>query len=266
MDQKFGVKDLENVVIKAVTPFNFGDRSIAAGEPVLYFDKIQLSQIDQSASVVVARGGKGNQSHVIWEKNNDVMFQLTSGVLTEIGFGLLTNARVLNTGINDTLLVPKTEILALDINGQGTLSYLPSNRKPIFCFIYRNKMIQEKLSYTDLTSKVLSFGVAHAGDNILVEYYFEYGDRTTLYILDKNRFTNYFTLEGKIELRGDTDGLTHTMLVNIPKMKIVSNLNLRLGENASPVVSGFSILSIPQRTPYSDSSVIEFVELEDIIN
>ena len=41
------------------------------------------------------------------------------------------------------------------------------------------------MSYTDLTSQVLSFGIAHAGDNILVEYYFEYGDRTTLYILDK---------------------------------------------------------------------------------
>lgn len=44
MDQQFGMKDLENIVIKAITPFNFGTRSIEAGEPVLYFDKIQLSQ------------------------------------------------------------------------------------------------------------------------------------------------------------------------------------------------------------------------------
>lgn len=60
MDQKFGIKDLENIVIKAVTPFNFGERSIEAGEPVLYFDKIQLSQMTQGASMVAARGGKGN--------------------------------------------------------------------------------------------------------------------------------------------------------------------------------------------------------------
>lgn len=266
MDQKFGVKDLENVVIKAVTPFNFGNRSVDAGEPVLYFDKVQMSQIDQSASAVVARGGKGNQSHVIWEKTNDVMFQLTTGVLTDIGFGLLINARVLTAGINDTLLVPKTEILALDIDGKGTLSHPPSGRKPIFCFIYKNKIIQEKVSYTDLTSQTLSFGANHAGDNVLVEYYFEYGSQTTLYILDKNRFTNYFTLEGKMELKGDTDGLTHTMLVNIPKIKIISNLNLRLGENAPPIISGFSIISVPQKTPYSDSSVIEFIELEDVVN
>jgi hypothetical protein len=55
------------------------------------------------------------------------------------------------------------------------------------------------------------------------------------------------------------------MLVNIPKMKIISNLNLRLGENVSPIVSGFSILSVPQRTPYSDSSVVEFTELQESI-
>jgi|LSQX01.1.fsa_nt_gb hypothetical protein len=88
MDQQFGIKDLENIVIKAVTPFKFGARSIAEGEPVLYFDKIQLSQLTQAMSLVVARGGKGNQSHVIWERPGDTTFQLTAGVLTEIGFGL----------------------------------------------------------------------------------------------------------------------------------------------------------------------------------
>ena len=265
MDQKFGIKDLENVVIKAVTPFSFGERNIEAGEPVLYFDKIQVSQLDQGASLVAARGGKSNQAHVIWERQGDTTFQLTAGVLTEIGFGLLTNARILSSGIDDTILVPTTEILALDLDGKGTLSNLPSGRKPIFCFIYKNNIIQEKIAYTNLTLQTLSFGVSHAGDNVLVEYYFEYGDQATLYIIDKNRFNGVFSLEGKMNMKGDTDGLVNTVLVTIPKMKIVSNINLRLGELAVPLVSIFTIISLPQRTSYSESSVIEFIELNSSI-
>lgn len=265
MDQRFGIKDLENVVIKATTPFNFGDREIVAGEPVMYFDTIQLSQTNQSVTPVMARGGKGNQTHVIWEQAGDVMFQMTAGVLTNIGFGLLTNAQVLNSGVNDTTLIPKTEILALDLAGNADLSYLPSEQKPIFCFLYKNGIMQGKITHS-LTLQTLSFGAEHAGDNILVEYYFEYGEKTTLYIIDKNRFSGLFSLEGKMELKGDTDGLTHTMLVTVPKMKIMSNLNLRLGQEVSPTISAFNILSIPQKTPYSNSSAIEFIELEDSID
>lgn len=264
MDQQFGIKDLNNVSIKAVTPFSFGSRSVEAGEPVLYFTNVQISQFDQSATPVTARGGRGNQTHVIWERKNDMIFQLTAGVLTNFGFGLLTNATVLDVGVNDTTLIPKTEILALDSAGQGILESTPSARKPIFCFLYKNQIIQEKMTYS-LATKTLSFGVGHSGDNVLVEYYYEYGQAATLYILDKNRFNGTFSLEGKITLKGDTDGLEHTELVTIPRMKIMTSLNLRLGELATPVVSTFNIVAIPTRTSYSDSSVIEFIELQENI-
>jgi hypothetical protein len=57
------------------------------------------------------------------------------------------------------------------------------------------------------------------------------------------------------------------MLVTIPKMKIISNINLRLGETASPAVSLFTIMALSQKTPYSESSVIEFIQLaDDVIN
>ena len=265
MDQQFGIKDLTNVSIKAITPFNFGEKSVEIGEPVLYFNSIQLAQMEQAATPISARGGKGNQIHVIWERQNDTLFQMTTGVLTNYGFGLLSNARVLSSGVNDTTLVPKTEILALDLAGEGILAQTPSGRKPIFCFLYRNNIIQEKLVYSSLTSKTLSFGANHAGDNVLVEYYFEYGSQTTLYILEKTKFSGLFSLEGKMELVGDTDGLRHTVLVTIPKMKIITNLSLRLGELASPIVSTFNILALPGRTPYSESSVVEFTELQESI-
>jgi hypothetical protein len=40
MDQYFGHKELYEVVLRAKTPMQFGDRHIEAEEPVLYFDHI----------------------------------------------------------------------------------------------------------------------------------------------------------------------------------------------------------------------------------
>jgi len=40
IDQYFGHKELYEVVLRAKTPMQFGDRRIEADEPVLYFDDI----------------------------------------------------------------------------------------------------------------------------------------------------------------------------------------------------------------------------------
>lgn len=265
MDQKFGIKDLSHVSIKAITPFTLGERSVEEGEPVLYFETIQLASITQDATPIMARGGKGNYPLVIWENSGDVTFQLNAGILSQYGLSLLQNSRIILPPVDDTLLVPYSEVLSLDIAGKGVLTNLPSGRKPIFCFLYTNNLMQDKLAYVNLDVQTLSFGVAHAGDNIFVDYYYEYGSQTNLYMFDKQRLNGTFSLEGRMELKGEIDGLVHTMLVTIPKMKIISSLSFRLGESASPTMSTFRIIAIPTKTTYSTSSVIEFMELQDEI-
>jgi len=40
MDQYFGHKELYEVVLRAKTPMQFGDRHIEVDEPILYFDSL----------------------------------------------------------------------------------------------------------------------------------------------------------------------------------------------------------------------------------
>ena len=53
------------------------------------------------------------------------------------------------------------------------------------------------------------------------------------------------SLEGKAYFKDENDGLNKTFLFEIPKMKITSNLDIVMGEKASPTVSVFNIIGLP---------------------
>ena len=52
-------------------------------------------------------------------------------------------------------------------------------------------------------------------------------------------------LEGKTRLKDDKTGNNVTGLIVIPKMKMVSDLSVRLGEDASPTVANFAAIGYP---------------------
>jgi len=43
IDQYFGTKELYEVVLRAKTPMQFGERRLEADEPVLYFENVSMS-------------------------------------------------------------------------------------------------------------------------------------------------------------------------------------------------------------------------------
>ena len=51
-DQYFGTKELYNVVLKATENTKFGTRNLEKGEPVTYFDHIQIATLDERINPV----------------------------------------------------------------------------------------------------------------------------------------------------------------------------------------------------------------------
>jgi len=74
IDQYFGHKELYEMVLRAKTPMNFGNRYIEAEEPVLYFNNVNISLLTEQNRPVFARGGWGNMPHVIWDERAEVQF------------------------------------------------------------------------------------------------------------------------------------------------------------------------------------------------
>jgi len=89
-----------------------------------------------------------------------------------------------------------------------------------------------------------------------VDYYFEYGEEALIYTVEKERFNGLFTLEGKFYSKDENDGFNYTNVIYMPKVRVVSNIDLRLGERANPTVSVFNIIGMPENTQNAKNSLI----------
>ena len=268
LDQYFGVKELYEVVLKAKTPMQFGSRKLEVGEPVLYFENINIAVLNEKSSAIMARGGWSNMPRVIWEDRSEVQFSLAEGVMSSISMGILLSATVTEkTDIEESLLVPKREGPFDLENGRLWLEHPPVlyPGKKVFIYEYARDVAQKKVygvldpdnnKVNDFMGETLTCIKvfedkekqieADATKQYIVDYYYKYTDKALLYTIQKERFNGLFTLEGKFYSKDENDGLNYTNLIYMPKVRVVSDINLRLGERADPTTSVFNIIGLPE--------------------
>lgn len=268
IDQYFGTKELYEVVLKAKSPMNFGLRKIEAGEPVLYFDKIAMSMLSENNHPILARGGWGNMPHVIWEDRSEVTFSFNEGVMSLTGLGILTSADVLNKPRDGTLYIPKKEgpfgPYYESKNRTFLLSKTPSLKKKIFCYLFDRDAIQKKVDFT-LDGNLLTIHDNTSGGQYVLDYYYEYekDKESLIYLIEKERFNGNFLLEAKFYMKDENEGFDYTNILVMPKVRVVSNINLRLGERADPTVSVFNVIAMPEKTEDSDAAIMKIIHLNE---
>ena len=281
IDEYFGIKELYEVVIKAKTPMTLGSRHLESGEPVLYFNNIKMAVLNQRATPIMARGGWGNMPRVIWEDRSEVQFTLSEGVLSSISFNMLLSAQMAERGQDNVLYVQKVDgPRALETVGNYesvfALKHWPtSNRqKKVFIYDYERDVAQKKmygryitgihdpfdenvdLPYVQVFEDKACTILADPLKNYIVDYYYDYTDEALIYTIQKERFNGAFILEGKFYSKDENDGINYTNLLYMPSVRIVSDINLRLGERADPAVAVFNIFAMPENLEGSKNNVI----------
>ena len=273
IDQYFGIKELYEVVLKAKSPMIFGSRRLEAGEPVLYFENINMSLLSEKSSPIMARGGWLNMPQVIWEDRSEVQFTFSEGITSSVSLGILLSANVAEQSKSEPLLVPKRE-------GPANLEEIEQNNKqynvfylehwpvsyPIkktFIYEYERNVAQRKLYGERIFGQLNPWDEterpcialyndqeltepADATKQYIVDYYYEYNDPALIYTIAKERFNGLFTLEGKFYSKDENEGLNYTNLIYMPKVRVVSDISLRLGERADPSTSVFNIIGLPE--------------------
>ena len=242
----FGLKELRSVVIRAKGAITIGNKHFEDGEPVLYFEKIQISELNEGKSIKAARGGFHNYPHVVWESFSDLNFQMTEGVLSKMSFSMLSSAEIFDKGENekDIIKVPKRETLTV-YNGVIKPLYAPLEEKLFVYLLDDDGIIIDKINDFVLIDGTIELDEKYNNKQIVVDYYFEYTNKYSQYILGSKRIDGLLSLEGKAYFQDDKYGLKKTFLFEIPKMKITSNLDIVMGEKASPTVSVFNIIGLP---------------------
>jgi hypothetical protein len=288
LDQYFGVKELYEVVLRAKMPMQFGSRYLEKDEPVLYFENISLSVLTENSKPIMARGGWSNLPRVIWEDRSEVQFTLSEGVMSSISMGILLSASVTNRASSESLLVSKREgPFILNDDHRLFLQEWPVSleQKKTFIFEYERDVAQRKVygkriyGITDpldeskekpcievYSDKELT-QLADINKEYIVDYYYEYRDEALVYTIQKERFNGLFTLEGKFYSKDENDGLNYTNLIYMPKVRVMSDINLRLGERTDPSTSVFNIIGIPDsQIGNKNGLILEITRLSDDID
>lgn len=256
--EQFSMKELYDVSLKSTYPMRIGNRDIEVGEKIAVFDKIQLANFNEIKRINSANGGFDNRSYVYWEETKEIQMNFAQGVFSKTQLSLMLNSKMINENGNESpILISKREILESNEKGELELDY-----KPINLFIY-DAATNEKLNYTMVSENIVKIQGLY--QNIIADYQYEYKNKVEELVIGSQLTNGYLELEGKTRYKDDVTGHTYTGIIKIPRLKLMSNLSMRLGENASPVVGSFSAIAVPTGER-GNKKVMELFFLSDDID
>ena len=258
MEGQFSFKTFENVRLKATYDMEVGNRTIQTGETIVIFDKVQIAGLAETVSRVSANGGFDNRARVFWETVNEQRLTFSQGVFSKTQFGLLVNARIINKQADETLLLSRREIHESREDKTFSLAETPVLGT---IFVYK-KEDGSKLEYS-IEGKVIT--IATAFTDVIVDYMYNYNNSAEVYLLGSKYLNGFVELEGTTRVKDDTTGQVVTGVIKIPHLKLMSDLSIRLGAQANPVVANFAATGIPVGSR-GNTYVSEFYLLSDDID
>lgn len=245
---RFGVREICNVVFKAKTERTIGATTFKAGAPVLYFDSLKTSTMEQAATTVYAQGGRGNTRLVAWEGEKTLTFTMEDALISEMGLAILASARLYNASKENTLIVHVTEnskggkatkdpttkngvvAYALELNSEGEIVGDPIK----VTFNDRQATPAQGETVTQL-----------AEDKVyLLDYYMEVKDKAIQIDIEPECFGGNFYIEADTLFR-DTNGSDHAAQFIIPNGKIQSNFTLTMASSGDPSTFTFTVDAFP---------------------
>lgn len=237
--QEFGLKELYDVVIKTTYPIEINGRKIQEGEVVGYFDSVNISNFQEIRQVTSAKGGWDNRSHVWWDSTKEVQIYFDKGVFSKEQLALMTNAKMIEVSpVTSPVLIHNRETKESDENCLIFLDYIPASR----IFVYEKKT-GFKIPYTQISESTVQ--ICCPFTDVIIDYSYEYKKEATEMIIGRALTSGYLELQGKTKIKEDEDGLVKTGIIYIPRMKLMSNLSIQLGQNATPVVGTFDAIACP---------------------
>lgn len=153
MANKFGVREICNVVLKAKAATKIGNKVFYANEPVMYFDTLKTSSMEGAATTVYAQGGRGNARLVAWEGERTVTFTMEDALISPEGFMILSGAGLIDATAKKPIYQHMTETVdASEVNiinrDDATITctipmtqkpYLPANRNGNYAYVMFRK-------------------------------------------------------------------------------------------------------------------------------
>ena len=258
MDNNVGFKELYEVSLKTTYPIEISGRKIEVGETIAVFDKIQIGNFEEKKNFISANGGFDNRARVWWEETKEVRVNLTQGVFSKSHLALMTNAKYVENEGQSFVSINRREEVETNDEGKAIVKYPVS--APVFVYDKKTGQKLTDFTYTDNTI-ITSLNYTE----IIVDYYYNYDNKYSIFSFGRGLTNGYLSLEGKTRVKDDITGQITTGIIKIPKLKLLSNLSMRLGQDAVPLVGRLDAIAVPTGER-GHKKVMELIFLNDDID
>ena len=259
MNTEFGLKELTDLTLKATYPIEMEGRIFEAGEVIARFDKIQLANFREITSRSSSTGGQGNGTLVVWESPKEIQLNFTQGIFSKRQFALLNNAKLIQSAPQDKILLSAHFSGESDERGKIQLDKTDVTN----LFIYKADTF-EKINPVILDLEKGAVIIAEKYCDVEIDYQYYYTNSYADMILGQKLIQGFLQLEGKSRVKDDITGKTHTVLLRFPRLKLISDLSMRLGREAGPLLANFVAVAYPECG--RDKKIMEMLFLSDDID
>ena len=262
MNNEFGMKELYSVFLKTTYPMRINGKDFQEGEVIAAFDKIQLANFQEVKKAVESKGGFDNRAHVTWLTTKEVDFVFSQGIFSKEQMALLTGANLVKE--NQGIVLTEREKVETNESGNFELKNLPYGN----FFLYNAAGDKIPSSRMVRNGKIVTVS-GSTYEELICDYNYYYkpeeDKKISELVIGQELVKGYLSLEARTRVKDDITGKTRTAILRIPRLKLVSDLSMRLGREAGPLLANFAAIGYPVGNG-KDKKVMELLFLNDDID
>jgi len=232
--EQLGLKEVADVIVYNIS----GSTPV----PVMFFDTLKLSNIEQTAESTDARGGKGNPKLISWDYGKEITLTLQDALLSSRSLSLLTNPLASGTATTfdgatshaAAKKIKKAEMVTLNSNKGFTPKYSPASTSGVY--------VLEGATYVSSTTSGYIYTAGTAGDIVRIVY--EVNSTTNgayEIVITPEKFPGTYMIVGDTVVRNKKTGLDEGFQFIIPKAKFGSDVTLTMEAEGDPSVFDMNI-------------------------
>jgi hypothetical protein len=258
MTNELNFKELYEVSLKSTLPIEVSGTKIEAGETIASFDRIQIANFQEIKSTASANGGWDNRAHIFWETTKEVKINFSQGIFSKIQLALMTNAQLINNEGEQIIPMNKREEFESDEYGKIVIGR--TLREPVFVY---DKATGKKI--TDWTRLGDTIYLNEQYKSVVIDYWYDYDNGCQIMTVGRPLTQGYLSLTGKMRVKDDITGKVKTGIIKIPKLRLMSDLSMRVGSDTIPQVGRLDAVAVPEGVR-GQSKIMEIIFLNDDID
>lgn len=214
---RYGLKEVADVIF-----FDVGTK-----RPVLIFDTLKVSNIENASESTEATGGKGNSPLVSWDYGRTATLTMQDALLSDQSLAMLAGTEVKDAKTAG-VKVTRHDVVVAGADGAVTLSHEPVGAVTAF-----DNTAGSLGDAVEITGTGVEYTGATEGQKLVVFYETDAPEGATVVTFSSDKFPAIYRVVGTSLVR-DEDGMDHPFQFVIPRAKLQSGFTFTMDpENVS---------------------------------